>query len=55
MEDSHIVATNIADNTHVFGVFDGHGGRNLIIFIDFGKLGKNCKTEKIVKKRVRQD
>ena len=25
MEDSHIADLNIAKNTHLFGVFDGHG------------------------------
>lgn len=30
MEDSHIADINVGSNgkTHVFGVFDGHGGRN---------------------------
>lgn len=26
MEDSHISKFNIAPETHIFGVFDGHGG-----------------------------
>lgn len=31
MEDAHIMDGNVAENTAVFGVFDGHGGNNLII------------------------
>lgn len=27
MEDSHIAKFNIAPETNIFGVFDGHGGR----------------------------
>jgi len=33
MEDSHIVATNVVDNTHIFGVFDGHGGKEVALFV----------------------
>lgn len=31
MEDSHISDLNVGENknVHVFGVFDGHGGKNL--------------------------
>jgi serine/threonine protein phosphatase PrpC len=32
MEDAHISKFNIAPDTHIFGVFDGHGGRRLNIF-----------------------
>ena len=33
MEDSHISDLNITQNTHLFGVFDGHGGREVAIFV----------------------
>jgi protein phosphatase 1G len=33
MEDSHITDLNVADRQHVFGVFDGHGGREVAIWI----------------------
>jgi serine/threonine protein phosphatase PrpC len=29
MEDSHIAATGLDNNVSVFGVFDGHGGKNM--------------------------
>jgi serine/threonine protein phosphatase PrpC len=29
MEDSHIAETNIKKDTHIFGVFDGHGGKEV--------------------------
>ncbi len=38
MEDSHIACTDLGDNTSVFGVFDGHGGKNICI-MSF-KIGK---------------
>lgn len=28
MEDTHIVEPNFDDNTHLFAIFDGHGGKN---------------------------
>jgi protein phosphatase 1G len=31
MEDSHIAAITLENNVQVFGVFDGHGGKSLII------------------------
>ena len=33
MEDSHIADLNIAKNTHLFGVFDGHGGREVAQYV----------------------
>ena len=29
MEDSHIADLNIKKDTHLFGVFDGHGGKEV--------------------------
>jgi len=29
MEDSHISKLDIDEDTHIFGVFDGHGGKNI--------------------------
>lgn len=34
MEDSHIAQVDIAPDTHVFGVFDGHGGREVALFVE---------------------
>ena len=33
MEDAHIAKVDIAADTHVFGVFDGHGGREVAMFV----------------------
>lgn len=33
MEDSHISDLNISKNTHLFGVFDGHGGKEVAQFV----------------------
>jgi len=34
MEDAHISKFNIAPKTHIFGVFDGHGGREVAKFVE---------------------
>jgi protein phosphatase 1G len=34
MEDSHIAKFNIAPDTHVFGVFDGHGGKEVARYVE---------------------
>lgn len=33
MEDSHIAELNIGDGNSLFGVFDGHGGREVAKFV----------------------
>ena len=33
MEDSHICCTNLDNGVSVFGVFDGHGGREVALFV----------------------
>lgn len=33
MEDAHIMDANIAEDTAVFGVFDGHGGKEVAKFV----------------------
>lgn len=33
MEDSHIASTDLPDNVHLFGVFDGHGGAEVALFV----------------------
>ena len=33
MEDAHIAQFNIAKDTHIFGVFDGHGGHEVAKFV----------------------
>jgi len=33
MEDSHISELDIDKDTHIFGVFDGHGGREVAQFV----------------------
>ena len=32
-EDAHIAATDLPDGVHVFGVFDGHGGKEVSIWV----------------------
>lgn len=32
MEDAHIAKLDIDQDTHIFGVFDGHGGKEVAIF-----------------------
>lgn len=33
LEDSHITDLNVGKNTNVFGVFDGHGGKEVAIYV----------------------
>ena len=33
MEDAHIAQLDIDNDTHIFGVFDGHGGKEVAIFV----------------------
>lgn len=32
MEDAHIAKLDVQNGIHVFGVFDGHGGREVALF-----------------------
>jgi len=34
MEDSHIAKFDIAPDVHVFGVFDGHGGKEVALYVE---------------------
>ena len=34
MEDSHIAKLDIKENVHIFGVFDGHGGKEVAIWVE---------------------
>mmetsp|Transcript_24199 Transcript_24199/g.21302 ORF Transcript_24199/g.21302 Transcript_24199/m.21302 type:complete len:89 (+) Transcript_24199:56-322(+) len=34
MEDAHISKFNIDTDTHLFGVFDGHGGKEVAKFVE---------------------
>lgn len=45
MEDAHVTSLNIAKNTHLFCVFDGHGGKEVSGFASnhFGKCLINSK------------
>ena len=48
MEDSHIAATNLDNNVSVFGVFDGHGGNKMEVFLN-DEVG--CEVALYVKDR----
>jgi len=34
MEDAHIVAPDIEEGISIFGVFDGHGGKEVALFVE---------------------
>ena len=48
MEDSHIAELDIGDSNSLFGVFDGHGGREVAKFVQnhFVKNLINCAAYK---------
>jgi serine/threonine protein phosphatase PrpC len=33
MEDSHIVNTSLPNDVSIFGVFDGHGGAEVALYV----------------------
>lgn len=45
MEDSHIAALDVAPDTHVFGVFDGHGGKEIAQFVKIHFVEQLLKNE----------
>ena len=45
MEESHIARLNVQKNSHLFGVFDGHGGKEVAQFV------KNHFTEELKKNK----
>eukprot|EP01017_Pseudomicrothorax_dubius_P038552 TRINITY_DN5794_c0_g1_i2.p1 TRINITY_DN5794_c0_g1~~TRINITY_DN5794_c0_g1_i2.p1 ORF type:complete len:308 (+),score=50.78 TRINITY_DN5794_c0_g1_i2:102-1025(+) len=54
MEDSHLAQTNIAPNTHIFGVFDGHGGREVARFVERHFVEELLQTEEFKKKQYEE-
>lgn len=46
MEDAHIAELNLGDDTYLFGVFDGHGGAEVALFVkdNFTNTLKNNKN-----------
>lgn len=38
-EDAHLAATKLPKNTDVFGVFDGHGGKEVAKFVALHFVG----------------
>ena len=49
MEDSHIAQTGLANNVSVFGVFDGHGGAEVAIFVKKHFTATLIKNENFIK------
>lgn len=52
MEDSHISEQQVTPNVQVFGVFDGHGGKEVALyvekhFVDELRKNENFKNEKM--------
>jgi len=50
MEDSHIAQTGLPGNVSVFGVFDGHGGAEVALFVKKHFVPTLLKNESFVKK-----
>ena len=34
MEDAHIHRLDLPNDVHVFGIFDGHGGKEVALFVE---------------------
>lgn len=56
MEDSHIIALNQGPkhNTHIFGVFDGHGGREVAVFVQNHFVKEFLSNQSYLKGDVRE-
>lgn len=46
MEDSHIAQTNIVPDVSIFGVFDGHGGAEVALYVKKHFIPSLLKNEK---------
>ena len=47
MEDAHLSILDFNDDTHLFGVFDGHGGKEVAIYVS-EKLPSLLKSSKLM-------
>lgn len=54
MEDSHIAKYNIIPNVHIFGVFDGHGGKEVAIYVSKNFIKELLANESFKKKNYGQ-
>lgn len=50
MEDSHIADMSIADDVAIFGVFDGHGGAEVALFVKKHFIKEMKKLDSFAKK-----
>ncbi len=46
MEDTHIAQTNLPNDVSVFGVFDGHGGAEVALYVKKHFIPTLLKSEK---------
>ena len=50
MEDTHISQCNVANDVSIFGVFDGHGGKEVAIYVKNHFVETLLKNENFAKK-----
>ena len=48
MEDSHIAQTNLPNDVSIFGVFDGHGGAEVALFVKKHFIPSLLKNESFI-------
>jgi len=54
MEDAHIMEGNLDEDTAIFGVFDGHGGKEVAIFVEKHFIEELKKNENYLKKNYKE-
>lgn len=50
MEDTHIAQCNLQGDVSIFGVFDGHGGAEVAIYVQKHFIDTLLKNENFLKK-----
>ena len=54
MEDAHITSLDIIQGVSVFGVFDGHGGQEVALFVEKHFVDELKKNENFKKGNYKQ-
>ncbi len=54
MEDAHITDVDIVPGVSIFGVFDGHGGQEVALFVEWHFVEELKKTEAFNKGNYKQ-
>ena len=54
MEDAHITALDIVPGVNLFGVFDGHGGQEVALYVEWHFIEELKKNDNFTKANYKQ-